>query len=140
MRLAFGPAARRHSVVAGTAFLLAACAQEPTTVPGVSALSVRNLSADTVAFFAYERTQTYLVDPVAAFDLNPSQAARVVAPGAAASVPLTDLWGYRPGADVRLFVYTVSASRATWRGVVDATGAQLTTSRFTIEIPGGTPR
>ena len=99
---------------------------------------VRNATTDTLAYLAFERTSTNQIDPLLSADVDPLFSSRVMPPGASSTVPLTAVGSYRTGADVRLFVYRVSGTRASFRGLVDAGSAQLASSRFRIEISGET--
>ena len=116
--------------------LVAACSTETTA--STASLVVRNATTDTLTYFAYERTATNLIDPRLSVNVDPLFASRVMPPGASSTVLLTAIDGYRTGADVRLFVYTVTGSRASLRGLVDAGSAQLSSSRFRIEISTAT--
>jgi hypothetical protein len=116
--------------------LATACRTEATTSIA-SSLSVRNTTADTLGYFAFERTTTNSIDPRLLIDVDPFFAMRVLAPGASSTVPFTAVQGYSANGDVRLFVYTIAGTRATYRGFVDATGRDLSTSRFRIDISSG---
>ncbi len=96
-------------------------------------ISVRNVTADSIAVTIFEREDAYRVDPV------PERSAaeerdRLILPGGQRQVELSQIYGYRPGKDIRIFLYRIRQARSVFVGVRDVSAASLRASGYTVEI------
>ena len=69
-----------------------------------------NQTGEPLYFSAWELEASHLVDPLPSFDPESGSPFPEVAPGASASVD--DITGYRPGDDVRFFIYALRQEKS----------------------------
>lgn len=73
------------------------------------------------------------MDPALAFSVSTLHG-QVIAPGTERVASVSEVEGYRPGADIRFFLYRVSGDRATYAAILDASAAQLASQGYRVEI------
>lgn len=123
----------RSAMLASSLVLSIACRSSVGVEP-TAAISVRNLTSDSIAITVFERKDAALVEPV------PERAAaqevdRLVVPGGRRLVHVSQISGYRPGADIRIFLYRIQQGRSIFFDVRDVSAASLVASAFTVDIP-----
>lgn len=110
-----------------------ACGGSGPVAPGMERLALVNATSDTVGFLALERELSSRVDPNPGLGVETLRG-RVIAPGATAVVTVAEVEGYRPGADVRFFLYRVTGGYATFRAVLDVSVAELARHGYRVEL------
>jgi len=99
----------------------------------VAAVTVTNLTTDSIAVQLLERETATLVDPA------PERAAseesdRLVLPGAQRSVPITQTMGYSAGKDLTLFVYRIRDGRSRFSAVLHRSDATLRADGYSVQV------
>lgn len=103
------------------------------TVRPVAAITVFNLTTDSIAVQLLERESATLVDPV------PERAAseesdRLVLPGGHRAVPITAIMGYQAGKDLTIFVYRIRDGRSRFTAVLQKTDAALRANAYSVQV------
>jgi hypothetical protein len=124
----------RAAVLFGSALLVASGCDSATSLGPASAITVVNLTADTIAVKLWERESSYLVDPIPERPAA-EEGDRIVYPGGRRQVPTADIPGYGPGKDVQVFVFRIQGSRSRFSAIEGASASSLRRRGYIVEIP-----
>lgn len=112
---------------------LTGCGESPLAGATPRDIIVTNATSDTLVILAAE------LETASRLDLNPriprsAVLDRMVLPGGSLVVPARFIEGYRAGADVRFFLYSLEGADAVYSTDVTVTGAQLWVNDFRVEL------
>lgn len=118
--------------------LLTSC--DWSTGPGpTGAITVVNLTVDTIAVQLWERESSYLVDPMPERPAS-SEGDRIVYPRGRRLVPTSDIPAYQAGKDVVVFVYRIRGTRSAFAAFQRVSAVRLRQRGYVLEIPASTFR
>lgn len=97
-------------------------------------ITLVNRTGKPLIYMAYELEDSHLVDPNLHFKVGPNQE-RLLQPGESITLTSQEIQGdYRPGDDVRFFLWEVTNGEAELKGMLTLTYEELRQRDFRVEI------